>query len=421
MSALPLSSLPPDLQWRHEYPALVVMQPTTFCNIDCRYCWLPDRHVNARMPLEVAHKTIEFFVSHAPPGGSVVFLWHSGEPTSVGLDYFAALLDVPTGRQDVRVRHKIQTNATLLTDEWCELLRRRQIDVGVSLDGPQHVHDKHRVRRSGAGSFNETMRGIRLLQKHGIRVSNLAVISDYSLDYPEEIYDFFRSSGLNIVGYSVEQIEGTHESSQFFSRIETESSERYLGFLSRLYRRWRDDDFAPVIREFDWVVRQALGLLRDPHYTTGSDQTKPLKIIAVAADGDIVTFSPELITGSAEDRRRFVIGNILQLRDFGDLVRSSALDRLAREVGAGVDKCRHECLHFAICGGGSVSSKYFELGSVSVTETAYCRTHKKLMFDCISQLLSNDDINAYLARRSPRNGAGIKPADGAAREEMAAV
>ena len=351
------------------------------------------------MPLDIAHKTIRFFVANAPPNASITFLWHSGEPTSVGSAYFEDLVQASTDRADVRIRHKVQTNATLINEKWCELFKRHQIDVGVSLDGPRHVHDKYRVRRSGKGSFEETVRGIKLLQAHHIRVSNLAVISDYSLEYPEQIYDFFRESGLDVVGYSVEQVEGTHDTSKLFSQIKTDSTERYLNFLSRLYVRWKEDNFAPVIREFDWVIRQALNLLADSPRNIVSDQVKPLKIVAVSSEGDVVTFSPELMTGSVEDRARFVIGNISALESFGDLVNSITLDGLAREVNAGVDKCKKECQHFAICGGGSVSSKYFENGSVNSTETAYCRAHKKLMFDCISGLLTDDDIDAYLKRR----------------------
>jgi uncharacterized protein len=351
------------------------------------------------MPLEIAHKTIKFFAANAPANASITFLWHSGEPTSVGSSYFEDMIQASADRADVRIRHKVQTNATLINEKWCELFKRNRIDVGVSLDGPRHVHDKYRVRRSGKGSFDETIRGIQLLQAHDIRVSNLAVISDYSLEYPEQIYDFFRESGLDVVGYSVEQIEGTHDSSKLFSQIKTDSTERYLNFLSRLYARWKEDNFAPVIREFDWVIKQALSLLAGSPHNVVSDQVKPLKIVAVSSEGDVVTFSPELITGSAADRTHFVIGNIGALESFGDLLNSSTLGGLARDVRAGVDKCKKECRHFAICGGGSVSSKYFENGSVNSTETAYCRAHKKLMFDCISRLLTDDDIDAYLKRR----------------------
>jgi uncharacterized protein len=377
------------------------------------------------MPLEIAHKTIKFFVANAPANGSITFLWHSGEPTSVGPAYFEDLIQARTDRADVHIRHKVQTNATLINEKWCELFKRHQIDVGVSLDGPRHVHDKYRVRRSGKGSFEETVRGIKLLQAHHIRVSNLAVISDYSLEYPEQIYDFFRESGLDVVGYSVEQIEGTHDTSKLFNQIDTGSTERYRNFLSRLYARWKEDNFVPVIREFDWVIKQVLRLLSDSSQRNiGSDQVKPLKIVAVSSEGDVVTFSPELITGSVEDRARFVIGNIRELEDFGDLVNSSTLDGLAREVKAGVDKCNKECLHFAICGGGSVSSKYFENGSVNSSETAYCRVHKKLMFDCISSLLTDDDIDAYLKRRrSMENGfgTGIAASSALAREAATAI
>lgn len=141
---------------------LLVVQPTPFCNIDCRYCYLPDRSSKAVVADETLGNLFRqvFASGWASDGLSVV--WHAGEPMVLPIDFYrraGALID-RLRPPSLTVRQSFQTNGTLIDDAWCEFFAEMQINVGVSIDGPQLLHDKNRVTRSGRGTFDRTIAGI---------------------------------------------------------------------------------------------------------------------------------------------------------------------------------------------------------------------------------------------------------------------
>ncbi|MFY0533315.1 radical SAM protein [Nannocystis pusilla] len=144
--------------------SLVLMQPTTLCNLDCTYCYLPDRSVSRRMSLTVADAvaaTVRRWSELQP----VTLLWHGGEPLAAGRPHLCGLMDrFPAGHA---VRHAVQTNGTLIDEAWCELFAERSIDVGVSLDGPG-PDNRARVDLRGQSSVDRTLRGVALLRRHGV-------------------------------------------------------------------------------------------------------------------------------------------------------------------------------------------------------------------------------------------------------------
>ena len=135
----------------------VVVQPTPFCNIDCRYCYLPtrsDRSVLALPTLEALFQQV-FASGWAVP--QLTLIWHAGEPLVLPVSYyedaFAAIAALRPPQ--VQLRHAIQTNGMLITPQWCELFRKWQVGVGVSIDGPRAMHDAYRVTKKGEGSLDD--------------------------------------------------------------------------------------------------------------------------------------------------------------------------------------------------------------------------------------------------------------------------
>jgi len=170
---------------------LLVVQPTPFCNIDCRYCYLPDR-ANKAVVSEATLRNLfaQVFASGwAKEGLSVV--WHAGEPLVLPVSFYRrafALIDElkPDG---LAVTHSFQTNGTLVDDAWCEFITETKVSVGVSVDGPQRLHDKNRVTRSGRGTFDKTIAGIRRLRALGVPFHVISVLTADSLAAPQEMFD----------------------------------------------------------------------------------------------------------------------------------------------------------------------------------------------------------------------------------------
>src|SRR5947209_13969643 len=216
------------------YRTLVVLQPTTFCNIDCRYCYLPDRSKTKRMSIDVIRRIASEVLSSDLIDGPFDFLWHLGEPLSVPPSFYEeAFAEIARINQEHNreYMHCFQTNATLLDEQWIDLIKDHRINIGVSLDGPAFIHDRQRVTRSGKGTHAAVLRGVRLLQANNVPFSVIAVLTDFSLDYPDEFFEFYRENGIDNVGYNIDEIEGIHTSTSFSQSL---SVERYKHFLSRL-------------------------------------------------------------------------------------------------------------------------------------------------------------------------------------------
>ena len=152
------------------------------CDIACDYCFYLEkrelfrRGEHFRMPDEVLARYIEQYVE-AQPTPVVEFVWHGGEPTLLGVDFFRRAVELQKPlRARKEIRNSLQTNAMRLDDEWCAFFRDNDFFVGVSLDGPQAVHDRYRRDRRGEGTFDRVMAGVRLLQKHGVEFNALACV-----------------------------------------------------------------------------------------------------------------------------------------------------------------------------------------------------------------------------------------------------
>jgi uncharacterized protein len=180
-------------------PLYVMLKPAgSLCNLACKYCYYLEKgnlykqckdHVISDELLEKFVK--DYIESQTLP--QILFTWHGGETLMRPISFYKKALALEKryagGRQ---IDNCIQTNGTLLTDEWCEFFKENNFLVGVSIDGPQEFHDEYRKTRSGKPSFQKVMNGIQLLNKHGVEWNALAVINDFNADYPLEFYHFFK-------------------------------------------------------------------------------------------------------------------------------------------------------------------------------------------------------------------------------------
>ncbi|WP_051104386.1 cyclophane-forming radical SAM peptide maturase AmcB [Nocardiopsis sp. CNS-639] len=344
----------------------LIVQPTTLCNLNCSYCYLPaaERKTRLEMSVPVAEALAEGI---SDQGGDVVdVVWHGGEPLTTQRDRFRALLEpFEPLRHQGRVRHFVQTNATLIDDAWCDFFHCYGFRVGVSIDGPEAVN-RSRTDWGNRPSFDRAMRGISRLRAHSIAFSAICVVTVQTVTKPESLLDFFEDLGTTSVGFNIEELEGANDDRQ------TMPPELVRFFWRKMFDRL--DAGSPLrVREAD----RLLGYLADARAGRKDRRDTVLHdpIPTVGTNGDVVVLSPELL-GVKDDRYGdFVIGNVL------DQTLASILDRAAdtsyvREYTEGVRRCRQACEFFAFCQGGQASNKYFEHGDFTVTETAYCRNSK---------------------------------------------
>ena len=244
------------------HPLYVMLKPAgALCNLACDYCYYLEKaklyqespkHV---MSDELLEKFIEEYVN-SQTMQEVLFTWHGGETLMRPLSFYrkaqALQKRYARGRQIVNC---IQTNGTLLTDEWCRFFHDNQWLVGISIDGPQEFHDEYRRNRQGRPSFVKVMQGINLLKKHNVEWNAMAVVNDYNADYPLEFYHFFKELDCHYIQFApiVERI-APHADGRHLAAVDEESKEGLADF-SITPRQW--GNFLCSI--FDEWVRQDVG------------------------------------------------------------------------------------------------------------------------------------------------------------------
>jgi uncharacterized protein len=177
------------------------------CNLDCTYCYYLEKEnlfpkgENFRMQPEVLEAYIRQYIE-SQNTHEVTFAWQGGEPTLLGLDYFRKIVDLEKKYSAGRViNNTLQTNGTLLTDEWCQFFRDHHFLIGLSIDGPRHLHDTYRLDKGQKPTFDRVMRGLELLKKHQVEFNTLTVISASNAKHPIEVYDFLRDIGSGYIQF----------------------------------------------------------------------------------------------------------------------------------------------------------------------------------------------------------------------------
>ena len=178
-----MTVMSPEGQSLSPHVELLIFQTTQFCNINRTYCYLPDRQSHSRISPSVVSTTAQRLVDAGWIGDQISVVWHAGEPLVVGPDYLGRLIDscAPLHRARGTVQQCVQTNAMLISDRFCALFIEKNVRVGVSIDGPRDLHDRHRMSRNGSGTFDAVCRGIDKLRTFNIPFHVICVLTSESL------------------------------------------------------------------------------------------------------------------------------------------------------------------------------------------------------------------------------------------------
>ena len=258
-------------------PLYVLAKPVgASCNLRCKYCYyLEKSHLYRNAPARVmSDELLERFVQEyiqAQTMSQVLFTWHGGEPLMRPLSFYRRAVALQEkyafGRQ---IDNTIQTNGTLLTDEWCEFFKEHNWLVGISIDGPQEFHDEYRRTASDKPSWQKVMRGIRLLRKHGVEWNAMAVVNDFNAGYPLEFYHFFKEMGAKYIQFApvVERMAAHSDGRHLATLVDQEcpvadfsvSPAQWGDFLCAIFDEWvRHDVGQTYVEIFDCTLANWVG------------------------------------------------------------------------------------------------------------------------------------------------------------------
>ncbi|WP_394243879.1 anaerobic sulfatase maturase [Vibrio astriarenae] len=258
----------------------VMAKPSgSVCNIDCEYCFYlekeklyPERQKNWRMNEETLEVFIQQYIE-AQSSDNVQFAWQGGEPTLLGIDFYRKVIELCEKYGSHKtISHAFQTNGIVINDEWCELFKNNNFLIGVSIDGPEDLHDAYRTNTSGRGTHDKVLKAINLLKQHNVEFNTLTVVNDKNVKHPLRTYQYLKSIGSNFI--------------QFIPLVEREASDvnnedtwlvnpdekhgkvtkwsvkpaEYGQFLNEIFDYWVKNDVGQIfVQQFDATLSTWVG------------------------------------------------------------------------------------------------------------------------------------------------------------------
>ena len=329
------------------------------CNLACKYCYylekslLFEKHSPQVMDDALLEKFIHDYIG-AQTTQEVLFTWHGGEPLMRPLQFYKKAVALQrkyaAGR---RIDNCLQTNGTLLTEEWCRFFKEQGWLVGVSVDGTQEMHDAYRRAKGGGPSHHKVMQGIRLLQKHGVEWNALAVVNDFNAEHPKEFYRFFKEIGCRFIQFTpiVERML-THADGRLLAAVEEEgtggmmpfsvSPEQWGKFLIGIFDEWVKEDVGEYfVQLFDATLANWMGV--QPGICTLARTCGHAG--AIEWNGDVFACDhfvfPQYRLGNLREKSLVEMMYSPQQREFGR-AKQTALPRQCREC-CWLFACNGEC------------------------------------------------------------------------------
>jgi uncharacterized protein len=252
----------------------VLVKPSgATCNLACSYCFFLDKELlYPGSKFRMTEETLEVYIRQlieTHRSNNVTVAWQGGEPTLMGVDFYRKAIQFQEKyrRPGMTFENTMQTNGTLLNDEWCQFFKENNFLIGLSLDGPRHLHDTFRVDKGGAGTFDKVMRGLRLLQKHRVEYNILVTVNRVTGDHPKEIYRFLRdevrTSWIQFIPVIERVNPDGHNLIQVGNQVSQRSvrPEQFGRFLIQVFDEWVYNDVGRIfVQTFEAAVRNWMHL-----------------------------------------------------------------------------------------------------------------------------------------------------------------
>ena len=323
-------------------PLYVMLKPVgSRCNLACQYCYYLEKGKLYPEQAPLSEELLETFIRQyieAQTMPEVLFTWHGGEPLLQPLSFYRKALELQQryarGRQ---IDNCLQTNGTLLTDEWCEFLRENRFLVGISIDGPQTYHDAYRCR-----SFDKVMRGIRLLQKHNVEWNAMATVNHLNADDPVGFYRFFKEIGCQFLQFTpvVERVS---------QRDTSVTPEQWGRFLCGVYDEWKQKDIGQIfVQLFDATLANWAG---EPPGICSMSPTCG-RAAVMEANGDVYSCDHFVFP-------EYRLGNIRQ-QSLTEMLYGERQQQFGRNKHAGLPRQCRECRFLFACHGECPKNRFLK-------------------------------------------------------------
>ena len=374
------------------------------CNLNCEYCFYLEKQAlfpkgeDYMMPDEVLQAYIDKYIT-LQPTPKVGFVWQGGEPTLLGLNFYRKVIELQrpfAGQKEIS--NSLQTNGTLLDDEWCEFLKDNNFLVGLSLDGPKEIHDRYRKDAGDKGSFDKVMRGLKLLQKYGIEYNVMATVGRDTAHKPLEVYHFLKEQGVEFIQFApvIERLAGSDEQElglklAGYSSIDdpqvtdwSVEPEAYGDFLIAIFDEWvRNDVGTTFVMNFEWALNAWIG------------KTSPVcqfaqscgKAIMLEHNGDLYACDHSMYP-------EYKLGNIVT--DNPVELAEESVNKGFGVKEANLPVACHECQVLKACWGGCPKHRFVKTFEGEPNRYYLCEGYKKYFLYIrkylhgITQLLEND-------------------------------
>ncbi|MCF2707354.1 anaerobic sulfatase maturase [Arcanobacterium haemolyticum] len=379
---------------RTRLPFSVVAKPTgAACNLDCDYCFFLSKELLYNVPRqlmseETARTYIQEFLA-ASPDGDVTMLWQGGEPTLRGLPFFRKVIAMcdELRRPTQHVTHALQTNGTLIDEEWARFLREHDFLVGISIDGPEHIHDTYRVNKGRRGTHSLVVRGWNNLKKAGVRTNILCTVHHANQDHPLEVYRYFRDVlGAEHIQFIpiVERVERENLAQAEAGWRPSHSKEKnslagtrllylqtgdavtsrsvdphaYGTFLTTIFDEWVLNDVGRIfIQDFDAALNAMFGIATVCVHAPSCGNN-----FALEFNGDVYTCDHWV-------EPDWKLGNIAD-EPFADLAASERMQRFSLKKNAELTEQCRACPFLRLCYGGCPKDRFVEPKEVTPKETS---------------------------------------------------
>jgi len=336
-------------------PFNILIKPTgPICNLDCDYCFYLEKEsqfpktTTFKMTQEVLETFIQKYIE-SQPYPSVHFTWQGGEPTILGVPYFEEVIRLQEKHsKGKQITNAIQTNGVLLDDVWGKFLRKHEFLVGISIDGPQPLHDHLRLNKNATGTFDEVMAGLNILKKHGVEFNTLTVVNRRNQDQAKVIYDFLKSIDSKHWQF-IPAVERTRTDGFLAAPHEHHGIEltewsvepiAYGKFLTEIFDRWIRKDVGHIyIQHFEAALANLMGRPSGVciwNATCG-------QALAVEHNGDLYSCDHYVFP-------EYHLGNALET-PLPELVASEAQLKFGLEKQSGLTQTCQECEVLNLCHG----------------------------------------------------------------------
>ncbi len=351
------------------------------CNLRCAHCFYLEKsnlypgETNWSMSDEVLERFVKFYLETQAEGvGEVQFAWQGGEPTLMGVDFFrrAVALQRQHAKPGLRISNALQTNGTLLDDEWGKFLHDEQFLVGISLDGPEALHNRFRPHPDGRGSFADAMRGLAALRRHEVEYNTLTCVQADNADHPGRVYDFLKNEcGSRFMQFIpiIEPGEGGGVSPQ------TATGEQWGRFMCGIFDEWLKGDVGEIyVQHFDVLLGLVLG--RPAALCVYSPVCG--RALVVEHNGDV--YACDHFVTEQHKRGNLLVDSPLWLID------GEKQAEFGREKSARLPRYCRECEYLRLCYGGCPSDRLSQTPDGEPGLNSVCAGYK-MMFAHLTPVL----------------------------------